>query len=73
MLLRFQAGSSSLYIAPVYLQEEPEATQINHNRAFCTLYSALEKKEPKEVAVKKVITTRIKDKITSPTLRRKTV
>lgn len=72
MSLRFQAGTNSLYIAPVYLQEEPSAVQFNHNRAFCSLYLALEKKiEPKETGVKRIITSRIKERAAAPTLRQR--
>lgn len=72
MSLRFQAGSSSLYIAPVFLQEEAAAESPNHNRSFCSLYLALEKKvESKEIGVKKKIVSRIKERAATPTLRQR--
>lgn len=72
MYLRHQMGISSILITPVGIQEEACSEQLNHNRSFCSLYLALEKKvESKETGVKKKIVSRIKERAATPTLRQR--
>ena len=79
---RFLAATSSYLITPIGHKEEAADEPPNHNRAFCSLYLALEKKvesketdvkkvESKETGVKKRVVSRIKERAAAPTLRQK--